>query len=145
MSALLAAASDAHALTSTSRLLAVLMAGAFIVVVLELIRRHKLQERYTVLWLAAGALMLTVGVFPELLNVPNRLLGIRTPAFALMVLAFLSLLCLVLHLTVAVSRHNEQLTRLAQELAIERAQRQRSLVSETPSSADEDRTDPPVA
>lgn len=118
------AALERSALTPQSRVVAIVLAGLFILVILELIRRHKLRERYTALWLMTGALMIAVGIFPNLLGIPNELFGVRTPGLALFVVAFGALLAVVLHLTVAVSRQGEEITRLAQELAIERAQRQ---------------------
>jgi hypothetical protein len=112
------------ALTTQSRVAAAIIAAGFILFLLELIRRHRLRERYALLWLATGAGMLLIAAFPQILAVPNDLLGVRTPALALVVIGFLALMMVVLHLTAELSQQGDQITRLAQELAIERAQRQ---------------------
>lgn len=112
-------------LSSQTRVLAVVLALAFVFAILEMVRRHKLQERYTVVWLVAGAVMLVGAIIPdETIGSLARLLGVSDTNAALFSLVILMLLALTLHLTVVVSRQSEQITRLGQELAIERADRE---------------------
>jgi hypothetical protein len=118
------AASSIPALTGHTRLLAGLLALLFIGVVLELIRRHKLQERYTILWLGTSLLTLAIAIFPGLLALPNSLLGVRTPGFSIIFLVLLALGSVILHLMIVVSQQGERITRIAQELAIQTAHRQ---------------------
>jgi hypothetical protein len=118
-------------LSPRTRILAVVFAAVFVIVILDLVRRHRLQERYTVIWLAAGAVMMVGAIFPdETIGSLTRLLGVSDTTIALFSILFLVLLALALHLTVVVSRQSEQITRLAQDLAIERAERTTDL--ETP-------------
>jgi hypothetical protein len=112
------------ALTTHTRLLAAALAIVFIVFILELIRRHKLQERYTILWLGVSAIVILIAAFPDILALPNQLLGLRTPVLAFIFVVLVALLFIILHLTVALSRQGEQITRLAQEQALESARRQ---------------------
>jgi hypothetical protein len=118
-------AAVAPALTLHTRLLAGVLAAVFLFFILELIRRHRLQERYTILWLGASTLVIVVAIFPGLLALPNRLLGVRTPVVALVFLILLALTAVLLHLMVVISRQGEQITRLAQELALESARHQK--------------------
>ena len=114
-------------LSPRARVLAIVMAAAFVVVILEMVRRHRLQERYTILWLLAGAGMIVGAIAPDAtIGSLARLLGVSDTTVALFSLLFLLLLALALHLTVVVSRQSEQITRLAQDLAIERAERERA-------------------
>ena len=111
-------------LSPRARILALVFAAIFVITILELVRRHRLQERYTVVWLAAGVAMVAGAVFPdETIGSLARLLGVSDTTIALFSMLFLVLLALALHLTVVVSRQSEQITRLAQDLAIERAER----------------------
>ena len=112
-------------LSTQTRVVAVMLAAMFVVVILELVRRHRLQERYTVIWLTAGAAMAIGAIIPDqTIGSLTRLLGVTDTNVALFSLVILALLALALHLTVVVSKQSEQITRLAQDLAIERAERE---------------------
>jgi hypothetical protein len=124
VSALLAAAeSPSVHLTPQARVLAGAIAIVFMVMILELIRRHRLQERYSVIWFVAGLGMLAGAAFPGLLELVANAMGVRNTNVALFSLVLLLLLGLALNFSVLVSRQAEQITRLAQERAIEEARR----------------------
>ena len=108
-------------LTPQARVLAAIIALAFMAMILELIRRHRLQERYSVIWLLAGLGMLAGAAFPALLEVVADAMGVRDTNVALFSIVLLLLLGLALNFSVIVSRQGEQITRLAQERALERA------------------------
>ena len=108
-------------LTPQARVLAAVIAVIFVGMILELIRRHRLQERYSVIWLVAGMGMLIGAAFPALLEVVADLMGVRDTNVALFSLVLLLLLGLSLNFSVIVSRQAEQITRLAQERALDRA------------------------
>jgi hypothetical protein len=118
---LLAAGDPVVRLTSQARIIAAILAVAFMVMILELIRRHRLQERYSVIWFLAGIAGLAVAAFPDLLRVLANVLGVRDVTIALFSLLFLLLLGLALSFSVIASRQAEQITRLAQERALETA------------------------
>jgi hypothetical protein len=123
MTALLAAASEdptVH-LTAQARIIAALVAVAFMAFILDLIRRHRIQERYSVVWFLAGLAMLAGAAFPGLLEVIADAMGVRDTNVALFSLLILLLLGMALNFSVIVSRQAEQITRLAQERALERA------------------------
>jgi hypothetical protein len=127
MSILLLAATDnakVH-LTSQTRIVAALIALAFMLMILELIRRDRLQERYSVIWLLAGAGMLAGAAFPGLLEFIADLMGVRDTNVALFSIVLLLLLGLALNFSVLMSRQSDQITRLAQELALEKARAQK--------------------
>jgi hypothetical protein len=117
----LLAAEPVVRLTSQSRIIAAALAIAFMALILELIRRHHLQERYSVIWFVAGLAMLTGAAFPVLLRVLAEVMGVRDVTIALFSLLFLLLLGLALSFSVIASRQAEQITRLAQERALETA------------------------
>jgi len=125
MSALLAATQDPKVhLTSQTRIIAALIALAFMVLILELIRRDRLQERYSVVWFVAGLGMLAGAAFPGLLGTVADLMGVRNTNVALFSIILLLLLGLALNFSVIMSRQAAQITRLAQERALEKAREQ---------------------
>jgi hypothetical protein len=70
MTGLALAATDPKVhLTSQTRIIAAVLALAFMALVLDLIRRDRLQERFSVVWFVAGLGMLVGAAFPGLLTV----------------------------------------------------------------------------
>ncbi len=100
------------------KILAVAGSALVMIVVIELIRRGRLKERYSLLWLFAGATMLLLSSSRSLLEYVSRLLGVFYPPSLLFLLAFLFLLLITLHFSVVVSGLSEKNKQLAQELAL---------------------------
>jgi hypothetical protein len=111
-------------LTSQTRIVASVLALVFMLMILELIRRDRLQERYSVIWFIAGLGMLAGAAFPGLLEVVANLMGVRNTNVALFSIVLLLLLGLALNFSVIMSRQAAEITRLAQERAIEQATKQ---------------------
>jgi len=131
MSVLLLAAAEqpkVH-LTSQTRILAAVIAVAFMLMILELIRRDRLQERFSVVWFVAGIGMLAGAIFPGLLGTVADLMGVRDTNVALFSIILLLLLGLALNFSVIMSRQAAQITRLAQERALEGARQDEAQTS----------------
>jgi len=94
-----------------------LVSLSFMVLVLELVRREHLKERYALLWLAAAACGLGVGFFPSLITWTSALFGFQYLT-VFFVGSFLFLLMLVLAFTVVISKLSERNRTLAQEVAL---------------------------
>jgi len=125
MSRLIFAADGAQVhLTSQTRIVAAVIAIVFMFLILDLIRRDRLQERYSVIWFVAGLGMLAGAAFPGLLEFLADLMGVRDTNVALFSVVLLLLLGLALNFSVIMSRQAAQITRLAQERAIEKAREQ---------------------
>jgi hypothetical protein len=122
--ALAAAESPKVHLTSQTRVIAAVLALAFMALVLELIRRDHLQERFSVVWFIAGLGMLAGAAFPGLLTLVADAMGVRDTNVALFSIVLLLLLGLALNFSVIMSRQAAQITRLAQERALEKAREQ---------------------
>jgi hypothetical protein len=129
---LLTAADNSVNLTTRSRIIAAVAALFFFALVLELIRRRKLQERYTVIWFVLALGMLAGGIFPQLIELLANILGVRDTNAALFALLLLLLLALAFESTVTASRQGEQITRLAQENALLRTREARRRAGQAP-------------
>lgn len=90
----------------------------FIFSVLELIRRRRLKEEYSLLWLLAGVVMLVLTVGRPLLDVLAAAIGIYYAPSALFLVAGLLAMALGLHFTAVISTLTDQNRVLAQRLAI---------------------------
>ena len=102
--------------------LAVVVAVLFFALIIELVRRGSLQERYTVVWFLAAIFLLAVALVPGFLGSLAELAGISDANSALFAMVLLVYGLLVLNLTVVVSRQAEQITRFSQEFAIRRSE-----------------------
>ena len=84
--------------------------------VLELVRRRRLVERYALLWMSAAFALLVLAVWRDLLSIGSDFLGIAVPANALFLVAFGVIFVLLLHFSVATSRLGDESKILAQEV-----------------------------
>ena len=99
-------------------LVSLIVSIALLLFVLELVRRRRLQERYSVLWLATGLTLLILAAWPALLERISTALGIASPPNALFVVALGFFLAVMLHFSLVISRLSEHTSRLAQRLAL---------------------------
>ena len=100
------------------KLLAVAGSGTLLLLVLELIRRGRLKERYALLWLFSGVVLLILSLSRALLEYLSRKVGIFYPPSLLFLIAFVFLLLITLHFSAVISGLSEKNKRLAQEIAL---------------------------
>lgn len=86
--------------------------------ILELVRRRRLREEYSWLWLLAAGAMVVLVVWFRLLMIITHLVGAVTPINTLLLFAVLFLFAIAVHYSVIVSRLTSQVKNLAQELAL---------------------------
>ena len=90
-----------------------------LLVVFELIRGRKLKERYALLWLATGIVLLVLSAWRNGLNTIAGWMGISTyPPAILFAVATLFVIVVLLYYSTVLSRLVDQNTVLAQELAL---------------------------
>jgi|RhiMetdeSRZDD1v2_1073273.scaffolds.fasta_scaffold880757_2 hypothetical protein len=109
------------------QLLAIGASAVLLVVLLELVRRRRLLERYALLWLFSAGVLLALSIWSPLLDwLATDVFGIKYPPNALFAVAFGFVLVLLLNFSLAVSRLTDQSKVLAQRLALleERLHRQ---------------------
>ena len=87
-------------------------------VVIELIRQRKLQERYALLWIVTGAVMLVLAVWRGALYALAHATGVAYPPSALYMIAGLFVLVVLLHYSTVLSRLSDQNKTLAQRIAL---------------------------
>ena len=99
-------------------IVAALAAVILLLLILELIRSRRLQERYALLWLLTGIVILVLSAWRGLLAKLADLVGIAYPPSALFVLASFFVLTVLLHYSTVISQLSDQNRILAQRLAI---------------------------
>ncbi|WP_285313370.1 DUF2304 domain-containing protein [Pseudarthrobacter sp. fls2-241-R2A-168] len=99
-------------------LAAFILALVIVVLVVEMLRRKKLREKYAVLWLVVGLATLILAAFPQLLALTARLLGVQVPSNLLFAMTILLALGVCLHLSWEISVVEDETRTLAEEAAI---------------------------
>ncbi|MBP6965299.1 MAG: DUF2304 domain-containing protein [Armatimonadetes bacterium] len=109
-------------MTPTQQIIAGLASLLVMMFVVDLVRRRKLREEYSMLWLAAGALMIVMALDRAALFWLATALGIEHPAYALFVVAIFVGMVLAIHFTVVLSKLTAQTWRLTQEIGLLRTE-----------------------
>jgi hypothetical protein len=99
-------------------IVAAIAAFLLLFAIFELIRSRRLQERYAMLWLLTGIVILILGLWRSLLSTIADAVGIAYPPSALFVLAAVFILLLLLHYSTVISTLADQNRILAQRLAL---------------------------
>jgi hypothetical protein len=90
-----------------------------LLVVFELIRSRRLRERYALLWLATGLILVALSAWRGGLNTIARWFGVSTyPPAVLFAVGLLFVILVLLHYSTVISRLSDQNTTLAQRLAL---------------------------
>ena len=100
-----------------AQIIALIATLAIFALILELVRRRRLVERYALLWMSVAAILLVLAIWTDGLDVIADLMGIEEPANAIFILAFGTVFLLLLNFSVATSRLSEETKILAQETA----------------------------
>lgn len=90
-------------------------------IVLEMLRRKTLREKYAVLWLIVGTASLILGGFPRLLEASSDALGVEVPSNLLFAIGLVFLVGVCLHLSWELSKVEDETRILAEEVALLRA------------------------
>lgn len=116
-----------------TQLVAILGAATLLLVVLEMVRRRRLMERYALLWLLSAVVLLALGIWRGALVKISHAIGVIYPPNALFFIGIGFILVLLLHFSSAVSRLSDQSEILAQRQALleDRLRRQERLAAES--------------
>jgi hypothetical protein len=119
------------------RIRIVAIAGSLLVLafVIELVRRRRLKEEYSLLWIVTGVVLLVLSAWFELLRFITDALGAIAPASTLFFFGLAFVILMLLHFSVRVSELERRVIGLAQELALLAGERRRD---GSPEQADSD-------
>ena len=94
------------------------VAVLIIAAVLWMLLTRQLREKYAILWILLGVVLLVLGLFPGLLTAMTAALGVQLPVNLLFAAAIVVLLGVTLHLSWELSQNEAEVRRLAEEVAI---------------------------
>lgn len=100
------------------QVVAIAVSIVLLMVVLELVRRRKLVEEYSLLWILGSLAILGLSIWRGLLDIAARELGVFYPPSLLLMLLVVSVFVALLWFSVVLSRQRQQIDRLVEETAI---------------------------
>jgi hypothetical protein len=110
-------------MTIQQKLFAILASIFIFTVIINLVKKNKLKEEYSWLWLLTGFAMILLVIWYDLLLMFTHLIGAVLPTTTLFIFAILFLICLALHFAIKISQLTDQVKNLAQEVSLLRANR----------------------
>jgi len=101
-----------------NRMVALIVSVGLLLLIIELVRRRKLREEYSWLWLLTVSTILLLTVWFDLLKWITSLIGAMIPSSTIFMLAFLFLIFISLHFSVVISKLTNRNIELAQRYAL---------------------------
>ncbi len=105
-------------MTPRQRAFAVIAALSLMILIIELVRRRKLKEEYSILWLVTGSGVVVLAVSYRLQLWLTHLIGAVNSSTTVFGFAFLFLILISLYYSVRLSVMSEQIKSLSQKLAL---------------------------
>lgn len=101
-----------------TRILAIAGSVALLLLVVELVRRRRLKEEYSVLWTLTALTLLVMAIVPALLMGLTSAIGAVLASSTLFFTALIFVMLMLLHFSVRISNLERGFTSLVQELGL---------------------------
>ena len=101
-----------------TRILAVVGSLMLLVFIVELVRRRRLKEEYSVLWTLTALTLLVMAIVPDLLMTLTNAIGAVLASSTLFFIALIFVMLMLLHFSVRISALERGFTSLVQELGL---------------------------
>ncbi len=105
---------------STNKIQYFALFGSVIITIfiVELIRKKKLKEEYSLLWLFFSGLFILFSFWRRGIDLIAKLLGVSYPPAAAFILLFTAILSILIHYSIVISKLTENVKNLVQEIGI---------------------------
>jgi hypothetical protein len=104
------------------KIFAIVASILIMIIVVELVRRRRLREEYSWLWLLTGAVIILLVVWYDLLLFLTHLIGAIAPTTTLFIFGLLFLMLISLHYSLQISKLSHQVKQMAQQLTLLKGQ-----------------------
>ena len=105
-------------MTDRVQVVSLVISVLLLLVVFELVRRRKLTEEYSFLWILCALALVLLSIRRQILDATARWLGVYYPPAVLLMVLILMVFVASLCFSVIVSRQRQQIERLIEETAI---------------------------
>jgi hypothetical protein len=100
------------------KVVVILLSVGLIILIFELVRRRKLREEYSWLWMLTGVVIFILAVWHNLLVFITHLIGAALPTSTLFFFGAFFLILINLYFSVKISTVTDRLNKVTQELAL---------------------------
>ena len=102
----------------TLRIFILILLFTFLVLIIKKVNQKGISVRYASLWIVVILLLMLVDLFPNVILHLASLLGFETASNMFFLLGFFVLAYMVFSITIALSKQNEKIKTLIQELSL---------------------------
>jgi len=105
-------------MTDPVQLVSIVVSGALLVTIIELVRRGRLTEEYSFIWIVCAVALLALSLWRNLLDLAAATLGVHYPPAVLLLILTFFVVIVSLYFSVVVSRHRKNIEKLVEEVAL---------------------------
>lgn len=88
------------------------------VVIVELVRRKKLMEEFSWIWLLAGVTIVIVAIWEDLLSMITRITGIVAPTSVVFFFGIFFLILINLQVSIKLSKNRDEIKNIVQKISL---------------------------
>lgn len=100
------------------KIFAVLVSLSILFTIIYLVKKGKLREEYSWLWLLTGLVILILAFWYDLLVLLTKIIGAVLPTTTLFTFGIIFLMLIALHSAIKISLLNDQVKNLAQKISL---------------------------
>lgn len=100
------------------KMFAIITSLAILITIIYLVKKGKLREEYSWLWLLTGIVILLLVLWYDLLMMLTKLIGAVVPTTTLFIFGIIFLMLIALHSAIKISLLNDQIKNLAQKVSL---------------------------
>jgi hypothetical protein len=104
--------------TDLVQVVAVAVSTALLLLVVELVRRRRLTEEYSFIWIVCAGALLVLSLWRHAIDLAASALGVHYPPAVLLLVLTLFVFIISLYFSVVVSRQRQQIEKLVEEIAL---------------------------
>jgi|OpeIllAssembly_1097287.scaffolds.fasta_scaffold67400_2 hypothetical protein len=102
----------------TTQVIAIVVSISLFLYILYLVRKKKIKEEYSLLWLSSSFVFILFSIWRDGLEYFAKLIGIAYPPAALFLILLLAIFLILIEFSINISKLSEKNKILAQELAL---------------------------
>ena len=97
---------------------AIVFSVIFIAFIINLVKKDKLDEKYSILLLIFSVVILIVSIYPKIITIVANEFSVYYPPTLLLLFSIMILGAYVLHITIVITKQNKMIVKLTQETGI---------------------------
>ena len=90
----------------------------FILFILNLVIKNKLDEKYSILWLLFSFIILIISIFPSIIEYIATLFGVYYAPALMLLFSILVIGAYIIHIIIIITKQNKMIIKLTQEVAL---------------------------